>query len=108
MTTRTVRSPRWPQPASPGSRGRRLSVARLVPRVPLPLAVLLGVAALLTVAWSFTLPAFQGPDESAHFNYAQHLAETGHRPTVTKLAGGPDSKETFTALYTFNLDQLDG
>ena len=50
-------------------------------RIPRPLALLLAVAALLSVAWTFTTAPFQGPDEPAHFNYAQHLAETGHKPT---------------------------
>jgi hypothetical protein len=52
-------------------------------RIPRPLGLLLVVAALLSVAWTFTTAPFQGPDESAHFNYTQYLAETGHRPAVT-------------------------
>ncbi|HYM56474.1 MAG TPA: DUF2142 domain-containing protein [Solirubrobacteraceae bacterium] len=69
------------------------------------MALLLGVAALLSVAWSFTTAPLQGPDESAHFSYIQHLAETGHKPRVL---GGirPDSTEVGTALAFFNLAQL--
>jgi 4-amino-4-deoxy-L-arabinose transferase-like glycosyltransferase len=76
-------------------------------RVPRPLALLLGVAALLSVAWTFTLTPFQGPDEPAHFSYAQYVAETGGKPSVT---GGdhPYSTETAGALYFFNLNQLAG
>jgi 4-amino-4-deoxy-L-arabinose transferase-like glycosyltransferase len=76
-------------------------------RIPRPLALLLGVAALLTVAWTFTLAPLLGPDEPAHFGYAQYLAETGHKPSP--VAGGhPDSTQTATAIYLFNLDQLAG
>src|SRR3954452_21030301 len=74
-------------------------------RIPRPLALLLAVAALLSVAWTFTLAPFQGPDEPAHFNYSQYLAETGHRPSVN-LGGHPDSTAAANALYFFNLDQL--
>jgi 4-amino-4-deoxy-L-arabinose transferase-like glycosyltransferase len=74
-------------------------------RIPRPLALLLGVAALLSTAWTFTTAPLLGPDEPAHFNYAQHLAETGHRPTAV---GGPqsDSTQTITALVFPNLGQL--
>jgi hypothetical protein len=68
---------------------------------------LLGVAALLTVAWTFTTAPFQGPDEPAHFGYAQYLAETGHRPTNAN-GGHPDSTATGYALFFFGLDQLAG
>ena len=76
-------------------------------RIRSPLAPLLAVAALLTVAWTFTLAPFQGPDEPAHFDYAQHLAETGDKPAV--LTGAhPDSTQVVNALVLFNLDQLAG
>ena len=76
-------------------------------RIPRPLALLLAVSALLSVAWTFTTAPFQGPDEPAHFNFTQHLAETGHKPTAV---GGdhPDSSQVFTALFFLNLDQLAG
>lgn len=73
--------------------------------MPAPLALLLGVAALLSVAWTFTTTPFQGPDEPAHFSMVQHLAETGHLPSPA--AGNlPDSTTTGFALAFFNLDQL--
>src|SRR5919107_3746604 len=76
-------------------------------RTPRPLALILAVAALLSVAWTFTTTPFQGPDEPAHFNFTQHLADTGKKPTVV---GGdhPDSSQVFTALFFLNLDQLAG
>jgi 4-amino-4-deoxy-L-arabinose transferase-like glycosyltransferase len=76
-------------------------------RIPRTLALVLGVAGLLTVAWAFALAPLQGPDEPAHFNYAQHLAETGHRPTVS-TGNHTDSSQTLTALILFNLNQLAG
>jgi 4-amino-4-deoxy-L-arabinose transferase-like glycosyltransferase len=55
--------------------------------VPLPLAVLLVLAALQGVAWAtFTAP-LNGPDEPAHIAYAQHLAETGNGPNATSGTG---------------------
>ena len=76
-------------------------------RIPRPLALLLAVSALLSVAWTFTTAPLQGPDEPAHFNFTQHLAETGAKPTVV---GGdhPDSSQVFAALYFLGLDQLAG
>ena len=37
------------------------------------------VALLNGIAWSLVTPPFQVPDETAHFAYAQHVAETGKR-----------------------------
>lgn len=76
-------------------------------RIPRPLALLLAVAALLSVAWTFTTAPLQGPDEPAHFNYAQHLAETGDNPSP--VAGTkPDSAQVANAVYFLNLNQLAG
>jgi 4-amino-4-deoxy-L-arabinose transferase-like glycosyltransferase len=75
--------------------------------IPRPLALLLAVAALLTVAWTFTVAPLQGPDEPAHFNYSQHLAETGHKPSPD-TGNHVDSTQTLTALISFNLNQLAG
>ncbi len=44
-------------------------------RVPLPLALLLVVAAVQALAWIVVLPPFQGPDEDSHFSYVQRIAE---------------------------------
>jgi 4-amino-4-deoxy-L-arabinose transferase-like glycosyltransferase len=76
-------------------------------RVPRPLGLLLAVSALLTVAWTFTTAPLQGPDEPAHSNYTQYLAETGHRPSVM-TGSHPDSTQTGTALIFMNLAQLAG
>jgi hypothetical protein len=49
-------------------------------RVPLPLALLLAVAAGLSLAWALTTAPLQGPDEADHVAYVAHLAETGKVP----------------------------
>jgi hypothetical protein len=74
-------------------------------RIPRPLALLLAASAVLSVAWAFTTAPFQGPDEPAHFSYAQYLAETGHKPSVT-CCGRSESTQGGGALGMFNLDQL--
>jgi len=76
-------------------------------KVPAPLALLLTVGALLSVAWNLSLPAFQGPDESWHLAYTQYLAETGHLPSAQ---GGPTgySSEVFQTLTWFNLLAITG
>lgn len=70
-------------------------------RVPLPLALLLAVAAALSLAWALSTPPLQGPDEADHVAYVARLAETGHVPLADSgrgtyspqeaeaLAGGP-------------------
>jgi 4-amino-4-deoxy-L-arabinose transferase-like glycosyltransferase len=75
--------------------------------MPRPLALLLIVAVLQTLAWDIALPAFQGPDEAAHFAVIQHLAETGNLPNPNS-GGGPDSEEVGAALTTLNLQSLIG
>lgn len=44
-------------------------------QVPLPLALILGVAVLLTVTWIVATPPMQGPDEPDHFAYVQKIVE---------------------------------
>jgi hypothetical protein len=63
-------------PGRPGPARRRLAdhrrrVGSLRP--PAPLGALLLVAALLGVAWTVVTPAFQAPDENAHFGYVQNM-----------------------------------
>jgi hypothetical protein len=81
-----------------------ISIPRRVPR---PLVLILAVAMLLSLAWNLALPAFQGPDEDAHFAYVQHLAETGQLPTAS---GGesPVSTQEHDALDYLNLFPLRG
>jgi hypothetical protein len=94
--------------ASALARGRRIIPGRLWKRLgamPRPLALLLIVGALLSIAWDVAVPAFQGPDESTHFAYLQYVAENGRMPSVT---GGGASTEESEALRWLNLRPLAG
>jgi Predicted membrane protein (DUF2142) len=75
--------------------------------VPVELRVLLGVAAVLGVAWAIAMAPFQGPDELEHFGYAQRLAETGTRPNPTSGRQSVSTEET-QALRTLDLFTLRG
>jgi len=75
--------------------------------VPKALWLLLLVGALQSIAWDIALPAFQGPDESAHYDYIQYLAETGSLPSATS-GRSPNSSETSSALNDLNLSSLIG
>ena len=59
-------------------------------RVPLPLAVVLVVAAVHSLAWSILLPPFQGQDEISHVAYAQRWVERSEVPwtAVTDIPRG--------------------
>jgi 4-amino-4-deoxy-L-arabinose transferase-like glycosyltransferase len=82
-------------------RGAR-AAGRRVRSTPRPLALILAAAAVLAVAWALVMPPFQGPDESEHFAYVQHLAETGSAPSSVDYGGaGSHSSE-----QTFALDRL--
>lgn len=71
------------------------------------LALIVGVAALQSLAWNLALPAFQGPDEDTHFAYIQYLAETGQLPSVS-AGGSAYSSEVQGALTTLNLNPTIG
>lgn len=86
------------------ARSRALGALR---RVPKALLLVLAVAAIQSVAWDLALPAFQGPDESAHFGFLQHLAETGEIPAAS-AGTKPNSTEVETALRSLNLQPLIG
>jgi 4-amino-4-deoxy-L-arabinose transferase-like glycosyltransferase len=75
--------------------------------LPRPLALILVLAALESVAWDLATPAFQGPDEDAQFAYLQYFAETGNIPSSTTGAA-PNSTEEQTALIWLNLFPLRG
>jgi 4-amino-4-deoxy-L-arabinose transferase-like glycosyltransferase len=64
--------------APDATRGARLRAWLRVPLTQMAIAVAL-VALVNGIAWSLVTPPFQVPDETAHFAYAQHLAETGKR-----------------------------
>jgi 4-amino-4-deoxy-L-arabinose transferase-like glycosyltransferase len=86
-------------PARPRLLDRALSRVR---RVPLALWLLLAVAAVHGTAWAIVTAPFNGPDEVAHFAYAQHLAETGSPPDRNDGTGSQSTQEN-AALYRLNL-----
>jgi 4-amino-4-deoxy-L-arabinose transferase-like glycosyltransferase len=69
--------------------------------------LILVVAALMSLAWDISLPAFQGPDEDAQFAYLQYLAETGRPPSGTTGTGSASTEES-DALGWLNLESLRG
>ena len=82
---------------------------RRLHRIPVPLAALLAVVFLFSVAWSLAVPPGQIPDESHHIQYTQTIAERHELP-----GDGPGAFSTEedvalrTALrggITFNLEK---
>ena len=73
-----------------------LACSAAIPR-PLGAAARRRRAAHASPGRSRTAP-FQGPDEPAHFDYAQYLAETGHRPAVTGGTASRTRRRSATAL----------
>ena len=92
--------------ARAGAAGRR-SLARAA-GIPLPLAAFIVVAAIHVAGWMAVTPAFQGPDEPAHFAYAQHLAETGSPPEKLGGNGRSNSTEQSQAMEWAGLHSLIG
>ena len=69
------------------------------------LVVLLVLAAAHGVAWAVVTAPLNGPDESAHFAYAQDLAENHHAPS--RLNGtGSTSTEAGTVYFGLNLEPI--
>ena len=57
-------------------------------RIPLPLALLLAVAAVLSFSWSLATAPLQGPDEAEHLGTAQYLALSHAFQSPTEERGG--------------------
>jgi 4-amino-4-deoxy-L-arabinose transferase-like glycosyltransferase len=89
------------------TRARVAHWARTVGRAPRPLVLLLAAAAILSLAWSLSVPAFQAPDEEPHFAYAQYLAQKGAPPHLNGGTGSL-STEARTAVQTAQLHSLVG
>jgi 4-amino-4-deoxy-L-arabinose transferase-like glycosyltransferase len=81
--------------------------ARRARSAPRPLLLLLATAAILSLAWALSVPAFQSPDEEAHFAYTQHLGEKGSPPHLN-TGDGALSTEAQTAVQTAQLHSLIG
>lgn len=58
------------------------------------------VACLSAASWSFITPAFQVPDEQAHFAYVEVLARTHHLPTSSTQEYAPDEVLALEDLET--------
>jgi len=58
------------------------------------------IACLSAVSWSLITPAFQVPDEQAHFAYVEELARTHRLPTVSTQEYAPDEVTALEALET--------
>jgi 4-amino-4-deoxy-L-arabinose transferase-like glycosyltransferase len=56
-------------------------VRRRLQDVPGPLWLLIVLASVLALAWVIVTPPLTNADETGHFAYVQHLAETGSAPT---------------------------
>ncbi len=85
---------------------------RTLPRIPavvarrVPLAVWIALVATLNAAcWSVITPAFQVPDEEAHFAYVKQLAETGEPPSRDQ---GAYSREEEIAVLALHFQQVGG
>jgi hypothetical protein len=90
------------------SRSRsRVWVARARSGAAHPLALILAFAFLQGVAWTVVIPAFQAPDEDAHFAYVQQLVEN-HRIPNTTNPGSPFSTEFIVATTWANLEPTRG
>ena len=68
-------------------------VRRTLRRVPAPLALLLAVAAVLSLSWNLATAPLQGPDEADHVGYVEHLAQTGKIPSASAGNGAYASDE---------------
>ena len=78
-----------------------LRVWRRAAVVPRPLALLLLLALIEVFAWVMVTPAFQGPDEIAHYAYTQNLAENGKKPLYD---GGNGTESTLAGSAAYYLD----
>jgi hypothetical protein len=78
---------------------RRPSLAALR-QIPVPLRLLLAVAAVLSLSWSLATAHLQGPDEMDHVAYVAHLAETGEIPSAT-TGSAPYAPDQAGALYGY-------
>jgi Predicted membrane protein (DUF2142) len=70
--------------------------------MPAALAVLLLLAAVHGTAWAVVTAPWNGPDEVAHFAYAEHLAQTGHAPQRNRGEGSQSTAENL-ALFQLNV-----
>ena len=73
-----------------------------VRRIPVPLALLVAVAAVMAISWNIATAPLQGPDEQDHVAYAEHLAEAGAIPSPD-VGNSPHGADERLALFGLNL-----
>ena len=88
-----------------GLRGLPARTAARVRSAPRALVVLLVIAAAHGVAWAVVTAPLNGPDEGAHFAYAQDLAENGNVPSRDGGTGAY-STDAATSLVQLNLQAI--
>jgi hypothetical protein len=74
-------------------------------RVPLPLALILLVAAITGATWSLVIPALQGPDEVSHFSYVQKIVDAHELPWHPSGQSNPVSVLPYSDEVLVALDQ---
>ncbi len=72
-------------------------------RLPAGLGALLLITLVLTTTWAIATPAWQAPDEPAHFSYTQAIVELGRLPGGE---GRADSTEVSRSTAAANTDQV--
>lgn len=77
-------------------------------RTPAPLAGLLALSAISSLAWAVVIPPLQGNDEIAHVGYTQRMVENGDLPQDVDPAKGPYSTESQVASDWAGLRHLVG
>ena len=79
-------------------------IGRLARRVPRAGWVVFVIALVNAAVWTIVIPPFQVPDETAHFAYAQYVAETGRPPPQGPLAQYSAQESTaLNSLYFFSV-----
>jgi hypothetical protein len=103
------RAPREGVPTRAKARRSRSSTSqstramKMLRRVPRTAWVCAAVAVANCVGWSILIPPLQGPDEQAHFAYAQQLAENGRMPNGSSEENF--SPEELTALSSLGFSE---
>jgi len=92
-------------PSAPAREARTADPRRWA-TVPFPLAALLALSVCLGATWAILVPAFNAPDETLHFAYAQVLAERFDLPGDPELPAF--STEQSRGADVLNADQTAG
>jgi Predicted membrane protein (DUF2142) len=94
--------PARPEPA----KAMRFPRAAVLGRVPRAAWICALVACLNAVCWSILMPAFEAPDEPAHFAYVKQLGETGSLPSSSSVLSSPEEIDALEELHFFTIRQV--